>query len=86
MSTSVPPRDGGAFSGPPSPVPPLLGDELALKRVFDRDYSDCLASARAQLGEAQSQAPRIVQTAFVNAWNQRATFSTALRVHSSGSR
>ena len=76
MSTSVPPRDGGAFSGPPSPVPPLLGDELALKRVFDRDYADCLASARAQLGEAQSQAPRIVQTAFVNAWNQRATFST----------
>jgi len=76
MSTSVPPRDGGAFSGPPSSVPPLLGDELALKRVFDRDYSDCLASARAQLGEAQSQAPRIVQTAFVNAWNQRASFST----------
>jgi ferric-dicitrate binding protein FerR (iron transport regulator) len=76
MSTSVPPRDGGAFSGPPSTLPPFLGDELALKRVFDREYSDCLTSARAQLGEAESQAPRIVQTAFVNLWNQRASFST----------
>jgi ferric-dicitrate binding protein FerR (iron transport regulator) len=76
MSTSVPPRDGGAFSGPPSPVPSLLGDELALKRVFDREYSACLTSARAQLGDAESQAPRIVQTAFLNAWNQRASFST----------
>lgn len=74
MSTSVPPRDGGAFSGPSGPVAPL-GDELALKRVFDREFADCLSSARAQLGEAESQAPRIVQTAFVNAWNQRASFS-----------
>jgi ferric-dicitrate binding protein FerR (iron transport regulator) len=76
MSTSVPPRDGGAFSGPPGSVAPLLTDELALKRVFDREYSDCLTSARTQLGDAESQAPRIVQTAFVNAWNQRASFST----------
>lgn len=76
MSTSVPPRDGGAYSGPPSPVPPMLGDELALKRVFDREFSGCITSARAQLGDAESQAPRIVQTAFVNAWNQRASFST----------
>jgi len=76
MSTSVPPRDGGAFVGPSGPVPPLLGDELALKRVFDREYADCLASARSQLGEAESHAPRIVQTAFINTWNQRASFST----------
>jgi ferric-dicitrate binding protein FerR (iron transport regulator) len=76
MSTSVPPRDGGAFSGPPTSVPPLLGDELALKRVFDRDFGACLATARTQLGDAESQAPRIVQTAFVNAWNQRASFSS----------
>jgi ferric-dicitrate binding protein FerR (iron transport regulator) len=54
----------------------MLGDELALKRVFDREYSGCLTSARSQLGDAESQAPRIVQTAFVNAWNQRASFST----------
>ena len=75
MSTSVPPRDGGAFSGPSGPVP-LLADELALKRVFDREFADCLSGARAQLGEAELQAPRIVQTAFVNAWNQRASFRT----------
>jgi len=76
MSTSVPPRDGGTFSGPPSSVPPLLGDELALKRLFDSEFANCVASARTQLGDAESQAPRIVQTAFVNAWNQRASFST----------
>jgi ferric-dicitrate binding protein FerR (iron transport regulator) len=44
--------------------------------VFDRDFSSYLTSARAQLGDAESQAPRIVQTAFVNAWNQRASFGT----------
>jgi ferric-dicitrate binding protein FerR (iron transport regulator) len=44
--------------------------------VFDREFSSYLTSARAQLGDAESQAPRIVQTAFVNAWNQRATFSS----------
>jgi transmembrane sensor len=76
MSTSVPPRDGGTISGPPGPTPPLLGDESALRRVFDREFGDCLTTARAQLGDAEFQAPRIVQTAFINAWNQRATFRT----------
>ena len=76
MSTSVPPRDGGAFSGSPAEGSTLLSDEQALKRAFDREYGDCLTNARAQLGEAESQAPRIVQTAFINAWNQRASFST----------
>ncbi len=76
MSTSVPPRDSGAITGSPSTLLPLLGDELALKRAFDAEYSACITNARAQLGDAQSHAPRIVETAFVNAWNQRALFAT----------
>jgi len=76
MSTSVPPRDGGALTGSPGTLSLLLGDELALRRAFDSEYSTCIESARTQLGDAGSQAPRIVETAFVNAWNQRALFAT----------
>jgi len=77
MSTSVPPRDGGALTGSPGTLPLLLGDELALKRAFDSEYSACIESARTQLGDAAPQAPRIVETAFVNAWNQRALFASS---------
>jgi ferric-dicitrate binding protein FerR (iron transport regulator) len=77
MSTSVPPRDGAAKTASPSSLPPtLLSDELALRRAFDLEYSGCIASARSQLGEAESHAPRIVEAAFVNAWNQRASIGT----------
>src|SRR6187551_727697 len=76
MSTSVPPRDSNGIGGSPSTLHPLLGDELALKRVFDSQYGDCIANARSQLGEAQSHASRIVEAAFINAWNQRATLGS----------
>jgi ferric-dicitrate binding protein FerR (iron transport regulator) len=54
----------------------LLSDELALRRAFDLEYNACIASARSQLGEAESHAPRIVEAAFVNAWNQRASIGS----------
>jgi len=78
MSTSVPPRDGGATAPSPSSlsVPPLA-DEPALRRAFDSEYSNCITSARDQLGDAASHAPKIVETAFVNAWTQRASFGGA---------
>jgi len=50
-----------------------LADETALKRAFDREFAQCLASAKQQLGEAESLAPRVVETAFLNVWGQRAT-------------
>ncbi|HMA22778.1 MAG TPA: FecR family protein, partial [Gemmatimonadaceae bacterium] len=54
----------------------MLADKQALKRAFDANYDACLASAQSQLGEAASLAPRVVEVAFLNAWNQRAEFAT----------
>jgi hypothetical protein len=65
MSTSVPPRDGGTLSA--------IADEPALKRLFDAHYATQIASAKSQLGDATGLAPRVVETAFANAWTQRAT-------------
>lgn len=64
-----------ARTASPSPLTPtaFLADEAALKRAFDAEFAQCLASAKSQLGEAESLAPRVVETAFVNAWGQRAT-------------
>jgi ferric-dicitrate binding protein FerR (iron transport regulator) len=50
-----------------------LADEAALKRAFDREFAQCLTSAKTQLGEAASLAPRVVETAFLNVWAQRGT-------------
>ncbi|HEY4217195.1 MAG TPA: FecR domain-containing protein [Gemmatimonadaceae bacterium] len=76
MSTSVPPRDGGALSGT-SNSPSYLADEAALRRAFDAQYDTLLASARTQLADSASQAPRIVEAAFVAAWMQRASIHNA---------
>ena len=78
MSTSVPPRDGATLPGSAAPgdSSPVLADEQALKRAFDANYDACLASAKSQLGDAASLAPRVVEVAFENAWNQRAVFAT----------
>lgn len=64
-----------ARTASPSPLTAgsFLSDEAALKRAFDAEFPQCLASAKTQLGEAASLAPRVVETAFVNAWGQRAT-------------
>src|SRR3954466_7587872 len=71
MSTS------DARTASPSPLSPngFLSDEAALKRAFDANFVQCLASAKQQLGEAATLAPRVVETAFVNAWGARATLS-----------
>jgi len=55
----------------------VLGDELALRRAFDHEYSALMASAKSQLGEAESHAPRIVECAFVDAWAARASIGNA---------
>ena len=66
-----------ARTASPSPLTPtaFLPDEAALKRVFDDEFASCLSAAKSQLGEAASLAPRVVETAFVNAWGQRATLA-----------
>ncbi|MFI5228824.1 MAG: FecR family protein [Gemmatimonadales bacterium] len=84
MSTSVPPRDGGARAASPSSLTPtsVLPDEQALKRVFDADFTSFLTSARGHLGEAASLAPKVVEGAFVHAWNQRASIATPTQLSS----
>jgi ferric-dicitrate binding protein FerR (iron transport regulator) len=67
-----------ARTASPSPLSPpaLLADEAALKRIFDEEYTPSLHAAKAQLGEAASLAPRVVEIAFVNAWAQRDRLSS----------
>lgn len=77
MSTSVPPRDSGTLAGSAGKsAPSFLSDEQALKRAFDSNYDASLASAQSQLGDATLLAPRVVEVAFLNAWNQRETLAT----------
>jgi ferric-dicitrate binding protein FerR (iron transport regulator) len=80
MSTSVPPRDGGALSGSSNSLTPFLADEAALRRIFDADYSSYVVSAKSQLGDAASQAPRVVEAAFISAWAQRPALQNAEQV------
>lgn len=77
MSTSVPPRDGGALAGSPSSPTGFLADEDVLRRVFDAEYTPRVANARSQLGDASSHAARVVEAAFIAAWAERATLKTA---------
>lgn len=58
-----------------SPLTPhgFLADEAALKRAFDANFASSLESAKQQLGEAATLAPRVVETAFINLWGARAT-------------
>ncbi len=86
MSTSVPPRDGGARIGSPSTLTPLssivLADEQALKRTFDAEFESCLTRARSHLGDAPTLAPRVVEGAFVNVWNRRGSITTPTQLSS----
>ena len=80
MSTSVPPRDGGALTGSPSSPTAFLADEGVLRRVFDAEYATRVAHARSQLGDASSHAARVVEAAFVAAWANRAELPSAQHV------
>ena len=61
----------------PTPLTPatFLADENALRRAFDLEFNAAIAEARSKLGDATSLAPRVVETAFVNAWQQRGTLT-----------
>jgi ferric-dicitrate binding protein FerR (iron transport regulator) len=67
-----------ARTAAPSPLTPssILTDEAALKREFDAQFESTLAAARTQLGDAAAMAPRVVESAFVSLWNQRAAIAT----------
>ena len=75
MSTPVSQRDGDA------PVPHTLRtpltDESALHDAFLAEYPTLAAEAKAELGaEAAALSPKVVEGAFVRAWDARTRFQT----------
>ena len=76
MSTSVPPRDDGA------PVPlsarSALPNEEALRLAFFARYPALAVEARVALGDdAAALTPKVVEGAFVRAWDARDRLTTA---------
>jgi ferric-dicitrate binding protein FerR (iron transport regulator) len=59
-----------------SPPSAYLRDETALRRAFDAEYAGAVATAREKLKDAPALAPRVVETAFVNVWQQRASLTS----------
>ena len=77
MSTSVPPRDDNAPQSLSALPTIVLGDEEALKRAFLSEYPTLSAEARAGLGDdAVALVPKVVEGAFVRAWDARAKLAT----------
>ena len=77
MSTSVPPRDDNAPQSLSAMPTLVLGDEEALKRAFLSEYPILSAEARAGLGDdAIALVPKVVEGAFVRAWDARTKLST----------
>jgi ferric-dicitrate binding protein FerR (iron transport regulator) len=75
MSTTVPPGDGGAAM--PGSAGSALPNEEALRRAFFARHSTLTAEARAALGdEAAGLTPKVVEGAFVRAWDARARLTT----------
>jgi ferric-dicitrate binding protein FerR (iron transport regulator) len=80
MSTSFDTRDGDGVVSPSSTI--ALADEEALRRTFLAEYSALTEEARADLGpEAVVLAPKVVEGAFVRAWDARGRFRTPAEVH-----
>ena len=76
MSTTVPPRDDGASL--PKSAGSALPDEEALRLAFFSRYPTLAAEARTALGdEAAGLTPKVVEGAFVRAWDARARLTTA---------
>ena len=69
-------RSPSPSSSPPLAPSTYLSDESAFRRAFDAEFNGALADARSKLGDAATLAPRVVETAFVNVWQQRASLVT----------
>ena len=70
MTTPASPRPNGA-----------LADEEALKAAFLAHHAALSAEARARLGDAVALTPKVVEGAFVRAWDKRATIATPEDLH-----
>jgi len=79
MSTTFDARDGNAPDAGMSAV--ALADEETLRRVFLEQYSALTEEARTDLGaDARALVPKVVEGAFVRAWDSRAKFKTPAEV------
>jgi ferric-dicitrate binding protein FerR (iron transport regulator) len=79
MSTTVPPRDGDLPKTPPSGT--VLANEEALRVAFFAQYSALAAEARTALGDAVTLIPKVVEGAFVRAWDARQRLQTPAQLH-----
>jgi ferric-dicitrate binding protein FerR (iron transport regulator) len=80
MTTPVANGDGDAPT--PLPIDFALSDERALHDAFVAEYPTLAAEARAELGpDAASLSPKVVEGAFVRAWDARARFHTPAQLH-----
>jgi ferric-dicitrate binding protein FerR (iron transport regulator) len=79
MSTTVPPRDGDAAATSSGTA---LADEQALRLAFVSEFATLDATARTKLGpDAANLSHKVVEGAFVRAWDARARFQTPEQVH-----
>jgi ferric-dicitrate binding protein FerR (iron transport regulator) len=80
MSTSVPPRGDGATVPPPPRT--TLVDEEALRKAYLAEYLSLAAEARKDLGdEAAGLSQKVVEGAFVRAWDARSQLQTPEQLH-----
>ena len=64
-------------TGAPTPAAPLLPDEAALERLFRARFTPLADEAKTHLGDAATAAGKVVESAFLSAWTDRAQFQTA---------
>ena len=80
MSTTFDARDGNAPDGGSPAI--ALADEETLRRFFLEEYPALTEEARADLGpDARALVSKVVEGAFVRAWDARARFRTPAEVH-----
>ncbi|HKP15896.1 MAG TPA: hypothetical protein VJT85_07525, partial [Gemmatimonadaceae bacterium] len=80
MSTTFDARDGNApDAGDPATA---LADEESLRRFFLEEYPALTEEARTDLGpDARALVSKVVEGAFVRAWDARARLRTPVEVH-----
>jgi ferric-dicitrate binding protein FerR (iron transport regulator) len=80
MTTPVSQGEGDAPA--PLSIRLPLSDERALHDAFVAEYPTLSAEARAELGpDAAALSPKVVEGAFVRAWDARARFQTPAQLH-----
>jgi hypothetical protein len=68
---------GSSVSGTPETIVGPLRDEATLESLFRAHFSALTAEAKNHLGaEAASSAPKVIEQAFRQAWEERASIAS----------